>query len=52
VVRWRGKRETARYSHFVQQLTTNDECRSSFGFVSVRRRSLSSVGDRFRTWAG
>jgi len=50
--------DTGGYSHGVLKSMTNNECRSSFHFVFVCRRSLSSVGasfpytgGRFRTWA-
>jgi len=50
--------DTGGYSHGVLKSMMNDECRSSFHFVFIRGRSLSSVGmlfpyvgSRFRTWA-
>jgi len=49
--------DTGGYSHGVLKSMTNDECRSSFHFVFVCGRSLSSVGasfpymgSRFRMW--
>jgi len=50
--------DTGGYSHGVLKSMTNDECCSSFHFVFLPRRSLSSVGmsfpymgGHFRTWA-
>jgi len=50
--------DTGGYSHGVLKSMTNDECRSSFRFVFVHGRSLSSVGasfpyagSHFRMWA-
>ena len=39
--------DTGGYSHGVLKSMTNDECRSSFGFVFVPGRLLSSVGTLF-----
>jgi len=50
--------DTGGYSHGVLKSMTSDKCRSSFCFVFVRGRSLSSVGasfpyvgGHFRMWA-
>jgi len=50
--------DTGGYSHGVLKSMMNDKCRSSFCFIFIRGRSLSSVGmlfpyagGRFRTWA-
>jgi len=49
--------DTGGYSHGVLKSMTNNKCCSSFHFIFVRGRSLSSVGasfpytgSRFRTW--
>ena len=42
--------DTGGYSHGVLKSMTNDECRSSFGFIFICGQSFSNVGVHFHTW--